>query len=337
MSRKTSLADGLRLAVPTLLLTMLICTACQGGEGKLQQNNRKGAKTMITYPVGRFAIDIPSDMKLDHQGQKIRYAQVEEVVWPSEVPREQAREAEWQRRLVEIKKRRKPEGMNDVVKEIRLFSEANKWSKGILYYGDYRDDQTFYWDLLVDAGHGGVWFKIYGLSCDLMVKNLLNLDNAYDWRTATSAKLPTGDRFHTRYGGVNLPYLEQESATARFIGHSPDLKIKVKTNEIHQAEPDGHNLLGRVAAVIASGYNVGVDIDRIRSRKRRVAGLDGEEEIDRMKDQYETILSFAWRYPGNPDSGERPEVLVTMETEDGQVDEKAKIWDAVLGSMRPLK
>lgn len=337
MSSMTRVVDGLWLTVPTLLLTMLICAACQGGERKFQQNNRQGAKKMITYPIGRFAIDIPAEMELEHQGQTIRYAQVEEVVWPSKVPREQAREAEWQRRLAEIQKLRRPEGVKDVVKDLSIFSEATKWSKGILYYGDYRDDQTFYWDLLVDAGEGGVWFKIYGLSRDHMVKNLLNLDNAYDWRNPASVKLLKGDGFNTRYGAVYLPYLEQESVTARFIGYSPEVKIKIKMKETHHAEPEGHNLLGRVAAVIATGYNVGVDINRIRSRKRRVAGLDGEEEIDRMKDQYKTVLSFAWRSPGKPDSGERPEILVTMESEDGQMDEKLQAWDAVLDSMRPLK
>ena len=43
-----------------------------------------------------------------------------------------------------------------------------------------------------------------------------------------------------------------------------------------------------------------------------------------------------WRYAGKKDSGEYPEIVLEMESPDGNLKEKLKIWDAILESMKPL-
>ena len=60
--------------------------------------------------------------------------------------------------------------------------------------------------------------------------------------------------------------------------------------------------MARTAAVIATGHATGVKIHRIRSKKRKVAGLEGEEEVDRMTDRYRTAISFGWRYEGKKET-----------------------------------
>lgn len=338
MNRKRSVAYGLRVAVPALLLPMLlICTASQGGEKKLQQD-RQGAKTMVTYPVGRFAIDVPYEMNLDHQGQRFRYALVEEFLWPADVPRQQARDAQWEKQLRKIAKLEPPKGKDRVVVESREFPGIGAWCRGILYRGNRLSQTDGRWLLLVDAGAVGIVLELEGLiqyEKD-MLQDLLEIARSYHVRRFGDIKLTAGNWFYTRHGALNLPYLEQESATVRFAGHPLELKIEVETTEVHQTEKREHGLIARTFAAIASGYAVGVDVDRIRSRDRTIAGLEGEEEIDRMKAQDERELSFAWRYAGRKDSGNYPQILITMESEDCKLDEKLKLWDAVLNSMKPL-
>ena len=163
-----------------------------------------------------------------------------------------------------------------------------------------------------------------------------NIARSYQPRRYGDLKLPPGNWFYTRHGAVNLPYLEQESSYIAFEGHPLGLDFEVQTNEIHKEEKEGHNLVGRLAAVLATGYNVGVKVTKIRTGKRTVAGLPGEEIITRLDEDGEKELSFAWRHAGKKDSGEAPKILITMGTEDGQVEAKLKIWDSILDSMRPL-
>jgi hypothetical protein len=142
--------------------------------------------------------------------------------------------------------------------------------------------------------------------------------------------------FFLEYGAIRLPYKIRESTYARFEGHPSSLKLEIEMTEAHVDEPEDEGLLARTAAIIATGYATGVDIRRLRSKKRKVAGLDGEEEVDRMTDSNRTAISFGWRYAGKKDSGEYPEIVIHMESPDGDVKEKLKIWDAILDSMKPL-
>ena len=67
-----------------------------------------------------------------------------------------------------------------------------------------------------------------------------------------------------------------------------------------------------------------------------ISGLSGEEIVVRHDDGEDKSLTFMWRHGGKPDSGTEPLVLIEMNAEDGEVDAKLKVWDAVLDSARPL-
>ncbi len=324
------------LAWPVLML-LLVATGCEGGQKGKPQTKIQGADKMITYAIGRFAIDIPAEMKLDHQGQTFRYTEIDEVVWPADVPREKAREAEWESRLVKIKKLRPPRGKDRIVLETRDLPALGAWAKAVLYYNSDASSQEGDWEVLVDTGSSGVRLRYNGLltAKEEMLGWVIGIAKAYQSRP-TGQLQPRGNWFYTPSGGVDLPFLEQESVAARFSGHPLGLKFEIQTNEIHRVEDKGHNLLGRLAAVLATGYNAGVGVEKIRTGKRTVAGLAGEEIITRLDDQGEKQLSFMWRYAGEPDSGERPEVLIEMEAENGKLQEKMKVWDAVLDTMKPM-
>ncbi len=128
--------------------------------------------------------------------------------------------------------------------------------------------------------------------------------------------------------------MRQETAAARFEGHPLGLEIDIETTETHKVEEAG--LIKKTMAAMATGFATGLNIDKIRSRKKTVAGLDGEEEVLRMNDGNKTVLNFAWEYRGRKDSGEYPEIRITMDSADGKLEQKLQVWDAVLNSLKPM-
>lgn len=111
--------------------------------------------------------------------------------------------------------------------------------------------------------------------------------------------------------------------------------LKVEMNEIHRA-PKEEGIVSRTIAAMATGFATGLDINKVRSRKRTVAGLHGEEEILQGDDGKHKNVSFDWEFLGNVESGEKPKIQITVDTKADNLDEKIKIWDNVLESFRPV-
>jgi hypothetical protein len=168
-----------------------------------------------------------------------------------------------------------------------------------------------------------------------MLNWIIDIAKSYHPRAASNG-FDEKNSFHLKDGLISLPYIEQESTYARFLRQSLELKLEIEMNDTHVDEPKDEGLLARTAAAILTRFAFGVDIHKIRSRDRKVAGLNGEEQVVRMKDKDGTELDFTWRYAGKKDSGEYPKIVVTMESPDGKLDEKLKVWDAILDSMKPL-
>jgi hypothetical protein len=142
-------------------------------------------------------------------------------------------------------------------------------------------------------------------------------------------------RFYLDHGSINLPYLEQERVYARFEGHPLGLKFSIEMEPTHKVKKVG--LLERLSALFLSGFASGVDIDKLRTGKRVVAGLRAEEVLLRATDETGPQLSFTWHYLGQEDSGDHPEIILDMESKDGQAQEKMAVWDRILNSMKPVK
>lgn len=319
-----------------LCLVLIACTSSTGKEKVAAPHKSQGVNTvMTTYSMGRFSMKVPVEMKLCAMSQIFRACEIQDFAWQQGTDHERERTRLWDTRIAEIETQRLPRGISKAIMDLRVINRLGVFAKGVFYYGDDITTRRGSWDVLVDTGATGIWIKFRGdiSEKEEMLKWVIDIARAYK---STSGHSDLANSFNLRRGAIHLPYLEQESTYARFERHPSNLKLELEMTVTHTDDPKDEGLLARTAAVIATGYATGVHIDRIRSRKRTVAGLDGEEEVDRMTDSHRTAISFGWRYAGKKDSGEYPEIAFRMESPDGELEEKLKIWDAILESMRPM-
>ncbi len=287
---------------------------------------------LITYRIGRFSIQVPQSMKIVRRSAQLRHRELEEIAWSND-PKAASASA-WNARLAEIEKKKPPEGKQKALIEVR---DLGNDIRAMLYYGDSYDKERIFCYVLVSAPKYGLWISSEAVSdkVDRMLKQNLEIASAY--RSLEPVTVPSKEnRFYLEHGAIALPYISQEEAYARFEGHPLGLKLRVETKVVHEDEPQDEGLLGRLAAVLSTGFASGVDIKKIRTGKREIVGLKGEETILRAKSEQETDLSFLWRYAGKKDLGDHPEIVIEFETVDGQLDEKLKLWDAVLNSFKPV-
>ena len=324
------------LLIAIMSLTFFIFNDTRGKGTAAVITNKPEVKKMFIFPLGRFSIAIPSDLKAVVQTHRFRGCEIREFVWPQGSDRLQVMDRIWHERIKEIGKLEPPEGTRNVIIEERLNPVTKPLVKGVYYYGDNEANDEGYWDLLLDAGPVGVWFKFDGLleGKEELYNWVLQVAKGYEYRNQISTVSPQKDRYYLKYGAINRPYKSQEHTYARFEGHPLDMKLEIEMQETRHVEQNG--LKERLDAAVETNSATGVDIDKIRSKKRTCAGLKGEEMIVRMRDRDKTELTFAWEYAGEVDSGERPEIQITMESPDGQLEEKVRMWDAILDSFKPM-
>ena len=322
--------------LPKLLIAVMISVILCGYSDAAEKRTplkptgtTKGAKQgMKTYYMGRFAIDLPAEFKLEIQSQQIRYAEVSDFKW-KERDRAKERETLWEQKLVKIKKLQLPKGRKQIIIEEKHLKGIGSWAKTVEYYGDYRIGDYIYWTVLVDYGESGLWLTLYGLNNHKSIKNFNNILTHYQYGFGNLTK----DSFCLNHGRIELPYLEHERTYARFAGPM-DMKLEIEMHEIHR-EPQHGGIISRTAAAMATGFARDIDIEKIRSRERIIAGLNGEEEILKGDDGSKKDLSFDWEYLGKVESGEQPWIQITVDTEPDNLDEKIRLWDRALDSFRP--
>ena len=314
-----------------VMISLILCGYSDAAERRSllkPTGTTKGAKQgMKTYYMGRFAIDLPAEFQPEIQSQKIRYAEVSDFKW-KERDRAKERESLWTQKLAKIKKLQLPKGRKQIIIEEKHLKGIGNWAKAVEYYGDYRIGDYIYWTVFVDYGESGLWLTLYGLNNQKSLKNFTNILTHYQYGFDNLTK----DSFCLNHGRIELPYLEQEEIYARFAGPM-EMKLRIEMNETQQVEDVG--VLDRLVASLAMNFAPGVDVDKIRTGSRTVAGLPGQEIIIRGTVNDVSELFFAWDSPGREDSGEYPEIRIGLECPDGSLDEKTKIWDAALDSFRP--
>ena len=327
----------MRLIVAVLATILALITACNQNDGKKAMASPN--EQTVTYGAGRFVIDIPLSMQYRGGSFHARYCELEEIVWPDTDSIHHA-EAIWQERLEEIKHINPPKGKDHVIIDIIDFPSVGKWCKGVFYYKEPKDPKRGYIDLLLDSGPTGLWIRF---SADAQEKAKIiafvtKIAKAYRppaQRLGKATVLKNVDSFYLEYGAIDLPFKYKESADIGFKGHrlDKDLELSVETRVIHKEKKAG--LLERAAASIASNYAPGVKLEKIRSGKRTVAGLEGEELIEIAREDDEESLSFAWMYLGKVDSGHYPNVVISMDSGAKEREQKIASWDSILNSMRP--
>ncbi len=283
---------------------------------------------MKTYYMGRFAIDLPEDFKLEIQSQTVRYAEVSDFKW-KEKDRDKERNALWAQKIEKIKKLTPPKIRKQIIIEEKVLKGIGHEARAIAYYGNQYAPNCTYWTILADYGTVGMWLTLDGEDDGLSIKNFTNILKHYQYGFNDL----TEDSFCLNYGRIELPYLEQESTYARFAGPM-EMKLEIDMSETHEVEKVG--ILESLAAALATNFAPGIDVEKIRGHKRTVAGLKGEELVTRITADMGPKLYFGWKYNGKEDSGEHPEIRISIQqAPDGNLDEKIKIWDAALDSFRP--
>ena len=283
---------------------------------------------MKTYYMGRFAIDLPEDFKLEIQSQTVRYAEVSDFKW-KEKDRDKERNALWAQKIEKIKKLTPPKIRKQIIIEEKVLKGIGHEARAIAYYGNQYAPNCTYWTILADYGTVGMWLTLDGEDDGLSIKNFTNILKHYQYGFNDL----TEDSFCLNYGRIELPYLEQESTYARFAGPM-GMKLEIEMRQIHK-EPESGGIISRTIAAMATGFASGLDIEKVRSRKKTAANLPGEEEILQGSDGENQDLSFDWEYLGTVESGEKPWIQITLDTEPDNRDEKIIIWDQILNSFRP--
>ncbi len=332
---------GARPSLAPLLLAILLSGACQGGAAETlgsQKSTKTGGQgpQMNIQRIGRFSLAVPAEMKQVAQRYQLRFTDMEEVTLPAGAGHDAARSAAWEKRLGVIKVMKPPEEETRVLVETKSLTDAGRSLKAAFYFGDPLTNLAGYWDLLLDAGPVAIWFRIVGRASakDEMLAHLLEMARAYRLAGPAGGTAADAHPFYLRHGLVALPHDGQEKTYVRFEGHPLGLKLEVETSSTAQPETTG--LSDRLLAVVSSGYAEGVHLDRLKGGERPLAGLEGEEAIIRVTSDGEKSLTFAWEYPGKKESGDFPEMRITMEGPDGRTEEKTAIWDQVLKSLQPV-
>ena len=306
----------------------------------LKTNDKGATNNMQTYYIGRFSITVPTVMEQKIRSSKLRSVEIKEVVWPKELSPEKARTTEWELFMTEVRQLTPKKNTDKVILKTNNFPEVGKWVNGIFFQDKKYSYKEGVWKLLMDAGSVGVWFigdptivEKENVS-HKMVRNIETVAKAYQ---PLDIKSQRDNCFYLQYGVINLPYFVDEESIVRFEGHPliTKLLIEMEMDMNHEIEPQAL-IKGTKAMLAAALVTPGGSISKIRLGKREVAGMPGEEAVLKVKEEDRTDLLFTWEYSGKDDSGEYPTTRINMESPDGNLEEKLKIWDAVLDSMKPM-
>lgn len=328
------MAKILRVLLLSTLLAVSLCSCSSAADNKLTTARKGAQQAMKTYYLGRFAIDVPAEFKLAVQSQELQYAEISEIEWPNNISREEARRKIWEAEIAGINKLRCPKGVGKVIARSQNIKNIGQWCKGALYYGNYMSSEDGYWRILIDAGPIGIKITLKGLIQyeEEMLADIIGIANAYKYLGSDiDNKLFKLNGFYLQKGIIDLPYVEQEKTYARFNGPM-EMVLRIEMEETHEVEEAG--VMDRLVASLAVNFAPGVDVDKIRTGWRTIAGLAGQEIIAGISDKNGKEYFFAWDYQGKKDSGIHPEIKIGIVCPDGNLDEMLKIWDKTIGSFR---
>jgi hypothetical protein len=268
----------------------------------------------ITQCVGRFCLDVPESMRRSPGSYEIADTEFEEQILGP--PLTGAYERIWLAHLAQIetlKKNRNYPG--DLYGEILDRKPLTPSLTSVLFH-EKMDHNTLTLGALLDAGPVALWMKLDGST--KYVEKMIDCVKAFANEYQPQAKdrqwpAPGKDWFYLHLGAFATKPKYEEKADIDFEGHP--LKVK---------------LTGAMAVMTGDSA-----ISLVRKGTRKVAGFKGEELL--VRDSNAKQLVFMWSYSGEVDSAKKPSIEIEMETrDDGHLDEKTALWNALLDSMRPV-
>jgi hypothetical protein len=279
--------------------------------------------------VGRFSMDVLMDMRRVAQQHICGAAvHVEELAWTGD--EKDRHDALWRARAATIAAKPPPAGKRTVIIEQR---ELEPGVLGVLYHASERNPRLLAAAALRDAGLLPVWFmnKGYEGLSQQMVPGLLDVVHAYRARPEGDGALPEPRCFHLERGVVALPFQGKEEANVLFGARPLGLRFRVTTESVDEVKQPG--LVERFSRATAT-WPGGSPFEPVRSGRRTVAGLEGDELVLRGVDEEQGRVKLSWLYLGEVRSGARPKVTLDLESSEERLDEKISAWDHTLDSMR---
>ena len=273
----------------------------------------------------------------------MQYCELSEVLWPAD-DLEKALNIEWDARVKTIGAMTPPKGKDKVIIDEIEHKESGNLYKGIFYYGDEWGPDRGFWAILSKNRVTGLWIRLNG---DYDTGDIENKNKMWEHglKVARSYRAPAfrndkamviqgRDSFYMEHGAIDLPFKYNESVDIWFKGHRLDgeLEFGINTRVVFKEYKTG--LLERTDAFLSANKGLNVKFERLRGRKRIVAGMLGEELIEIGEDESEKMLMCAWMHSGEANSSHRPRVLIEMNAKNIEIEKKIALWDTMLDSMR---
>jgi hypothetical protein len=257
--------------------------------------------------VGRFSIAIPAGMRREGGTYEMRLLTLSDVALAP--PNEAGWKATWAARLAKVEalksERLTPQ---DVEGEVLATGELEPLFAFVVYHRDVKEAAQLDALRLVDGV--GLWLQ----------------------RPFDTELLPAVRARALAVGAILLPYQEQESARAHFKSGPPYLEIDLTTETVVEVKHPGlFERFGR--AVVNAGAASTAGMSTVRSGKRRVGDLAGEEFI--LRDTEGGALRFLWEYPGEANSGVRPKIQLQLVAPSADEKEQMALWEVLLSSLKP--
>ncbi|MBI2409964.1 hypothetical protein HYV30_02905 [Candidatus Kaiserbacteria bacterium] len=273
-----------------------------------------------SFCLGRFLVDIPANASLASQSQTIANLKVE--VEKNE-PKKTVEEI-IQAMTLEISKLPAPADESaTIINSISLGDEA--W--GIVFH-----DSTEVLESIKLRGVRLVGDKLFRITAGAEIDQadeLIRLARSIASAISLS-KNPLQPTFCLQEGFLNLPFEYQESVEAAF-DFEDSSKLTIETRSIGRETPV--SLGAEAKETLANLGANGVKPALLRSGMRKIADMSGEELLIETADERSAL--FQWRFIGDPKSGERPYIQITVDANDVTNAKKLiTIWDLVLDSLR---
>jgi len=315
------------------------------GAGLIQgckKGNLMIERPKVTYPVGRFLIDLPEESEIGWGRQCYNYSGPFIKTFRAPTP-------ELVKEVLEAdaKEFRVPheEGGTQLVKIVEG-NRGNSWF-------------MFYWrsNLIRDIGNtvrmkGYFWKPTQGfIFTDSAKLDPPGLEEAVTFLEGEFQKvcmrspleIPTGPGFciENAYfqGEPNQDPIEHIAMHINLPSH-PDVFVRFSTDTTNYVNP--MPLLDRMLK-LNSFEELISGIRRIRTRERWVGPYRGQELVERIREKNRTVgYSFMWEFNGEAKSGTTPNMLLEMMTGQGNPPvnsslsrkEALALWDSMLDSIR---
>lgn len=287
--------------------------------------------TQLTeHRVGRLMLSLPAEMRRAGQ-EHVLYSSVylREVEWASSNGYKKV----WSDWLQKLSGRRAPPGVREIILEQR---EIAPRCQGVLAHDSEHDRNIRTWFALLDAGTHGVWMECArepGMP-EQALSRLYAVARSYRTLEKRGPLLPEG-WFYLERGAVMLSPLRDEYAFVLFEGPPLDpghqLSVRVAPSAAAQS-----GLMSRLERALALGLPGESKVTILRRGSRRVAGFEGEELVIQVETEGSERLAWAWSYPGQGGMPHVPCVELSMHALGEAREDKVRLWDNTLESMRHL-